>query len=172
MIEDTKNTPRCKTRAVMKFPPYEILDEASLREVRRFQVHPFGSIQETGERIPYNSGKKDFFTKTGREGFEGKASHPTQVAGLTRPAFHYDFKVPGDDNNYTVMWDYSVGLVRMTSFFKCRGYSKVGFSLLHIQAPLTETDHARENAQPQPGSQGHHLQHYGRLHQSPRCVFC
>jgi hypothetical protein len=23
------------------------------------------------------------------------------------------------------MWDYSVGLVRMTSFFKCRGYSKV-----------------------------------------------
>jgi hypothetical protein len=131
MIEDTKNTPRCKTRAVMKFPPYEILDEASLREVRRFQVHPFGSIQETGERIPYNSGKKDFFTKTGREGFE---------------AFHYDFKVPGDDNNYTVMWDYSVGLVRMTSFFKCRGYSKVGFSLLPIQAPLTEADHARKNA--------------------------
>jgi hypothetical protein len=24
------------------------------------------------------------------------------------------------------MWDYNVGLVRMTSFFKCRGYSKVG----------------------------------------------
>jgi hypothetical protein len=27
------------------------------------------------------------------------------------------------------MWDYSVGLVRMTSFFKCRGYSKVGSPL-------------------------------------------
>lgn len=114
----------------MNFAPFEPLDESSLREIRRFQVHPLGSIQETGERIPYNSGKKDFFTKTGREGFEGKASHPRQVAGLTRAVFHYDFKVPGDDNNYTVMWDYSVGLVRMTSFFKCRGYSKVGFSLL------------------------------------------
>ncbi|KAH6855786.1 hypothetical protein B0I37DRAFT_350926 [Chaetomium sp. MPI-CAGE-AT-0009] len=109
MTEDIKNTPRRKASAAINFPPFEVLDGPSLREVRKFQVHPFGSIQETGERIPYNSGKKDFFTKTGREGFE---------------AFHYDFKIPGDDTNYTVMWDYSVGLVRMTSFFKCRGYSK------------------------------------------------
>ncbi|KAK4033766.1 transcriptional repressor XBP1 [Parachaetomium inaequale] len=109
MIETNKNPSRGKSRAAVNFPPFEVLDEPSLREVRRFEVHPFGSIQETCERIPYNSGKKDFFSKTGREGFE---------------AFHYDFKVPGDDTNYTVMWDYSVGLVRMTSFFKCRGYSK------------------------------------------------
>ncbi|SPQ25240.1 3c4bbe02-ad65-48cc-8e6c-8c885a7ad15e [Thermothielavioides terrestris] len=84
-----------KTRGVVNFPPFEALDESSLREVRRFQVHPFGSIQETCERIPYNSGKKDFFSKTGREGFE---------------VFHYDFKIPGDDTPYTVMWDYNVGL--------------------------------------------------------------
>ncbi|KAK4125937.1 hypothetical protein N657DRAFT_283758 [Parathielavia appendiculata] len=109
MAENNRTLPRSRTRAAICFPPFENLDEASLREVRRFQVHPFGSIRETRERIPYNSGKKDFFSKTGREGFE---------------AFHYDFKVPGDDNTYTVMWDYSVGLVRMTSFFKCRGYSK------------------------------------------------
>ncbi|KAK4157352.1 hypothetical protein C8A00DRAFT_29780 [Chaetomidium leptoderma] len=106
---NTKTPPRGKAKGVINFPPFEVLDEASHREVRRFQVHPLGSIQDTCERIPYNSGKKDFFSKTGREGFE---------------AFHYDFKVPGDDTNYTVMWDYNVGLVRMTSFFKCRGYSK------------------------------------------------
>lgn len=39
--------------------------------------------------------------------------------------FQYIFKVPGDDTEYTVMWDYNVGLVRMTPFFKCCKYSKV-----------------------------------------------
>ncbi|KAK3906311.1 hypothetical protein C8A05DRAFT_29814 [Staphylotrichum tortipilum] len=100
---------RCRAKGVINYPPFEVLEEPALREVHRFQVRPFGSIQQTCERIPYNSGKKDFFSKTGREGFE---------------AFHYEFKVPGDDAIYRVMWDYNVGLVRMTSFFKCRGYSK------------------------------------------------
>lgn len=40
--------------------------------------------------------------------------------------FQYTFKVPGDDKEYTVMWDYNVGLVRVTPFFKCCKYSKVG----------------------------------------------
>lgn len=40
--------------------------------------------------------------------------------------FQYTFKVPGDDREYTVMWDYNVGLVRITPFFKCCKYSKVG----------------------------------------------
>ena len=71
MAENTKSTPRWKVKGVINFAPFEALDEASLREVRRFQVRPFGSIQDTCERIPYNSGKKDFFSKTGREGFEG-----------------------------------------------------------------------------------------------------
>lgn len=39
--------------------------------------------------------------------------------------FQYRFKAPGDDSEYTVMWDYNVGLVRMTPFFKCCKYSKV-----------------------------------------------
>lgn len=43
--------------------------------------------------------------------------------------FQYIFKVPGDDNEYTVMWDYNVGLVRMTPFFKCCKYSKVRYHL-------------------------------------------
>lgn len=40
--------------------------------------------------------------------------------------FKYDFRVPGDEMEYTVMWDYNVGLVRMTPFFKCCQYGKVG----------------------------------------------
>ena len=71
MAEHTKSTLRSKAKGDINFAPFEVLDEASLREVRRFQVRPFGSIRDTFERIPYNSGKKDFFSKTGREGFEG-----------------------------------------------------------------------------------------------------
>lgn len=33
-----------------------------------------------------------------------------------------DGEVPGD---FTVMWDYDVGLVRITPFFKCLGFAKV-----------------------------------------------
>jgi len=33
--------------------------------------------------------------------------------------------LPDDDVEYTVMWDYNVGLVRMTPFFKCCNYPKV-----------------------------------------------
>jgi hypothetical protein len=128
IMDNIKTPPPYKAKGTIHFSPFETLDEASLREVRKFQVHPLGSIRETCERIPYNSGKKDFFSKTGREGFEGKDATPGQGAGLTNAAFHYDFRVPGDDTNYTVMWDYNVGLVRMTSFFKCRGYSKVSAS--------------------------------------------
>lgn len=38
--------------------------------------------------------------------------------------FQYVFKIPGDETEYAVMWDYNVGLVRMTPFFKCCKYSK------------------------------------------------
>jgi hypothetical protein len=157
MAENTKSPPRYKVRGVINFPPFEDLDEASLREVRRFQVRPFGSIQTTCERIPYNSNKKDFFSKTGREGFEGMMNLDSPPdAQLTKPAFHYDFKVPGDETTYTIMWDYSVGLVRMTPFFKCRGYSKVSPPPVSVGTILTSEDLARENAQPEPGPQGPH----------------
>ena len=129
MTEDAKSSAKssakCKTKGIINFPPFEALDEAALREVRRFQVHPFGSIQDTCRRIPYNSGKKDFYSKTGREFFEGRSMTSVLNAGLTTAVFQYEFRIPGDDTLYTIMWDYSVGLVRMTPFFKCRGYSKV-----------------------------------------------
>lgn len=47
-----------------------------------------------------------------------------EVADVS-PVFHYDFKVPGDEKVYNVMWDYNIGLVRITPFFKCCKYSKV-----------------------------------------------
>lgn len=46
--------------------------------------------------------------------------------------FQYTFKVPGDDKEYAVMWDYNIGLVRITPFFKCCKYSKVSIPFLPI----------------------------------------
>lgn len=39
--------------------------------------------------------------------------------------FQYIFRVPGEPNKFTVMWDYDNGLVRITPFFKACNYSKV-----------------------------------------------
>jgi len=39
--------------------------------------------------------------------------------------FQYTFRVRGNDKEWTVMWDYNIGLVRITPFFKCLGYAKV-----------------------------------------------
>ena len=41
--------------------------------------------------------------------------------------FEYTFKLPGEEKSYRVMWDYNVGLVRMTPFFKSCKYGKVSF---------------------------------------------
>lgn len=72
MTENAKRPAKGRVKGVVNFPPFEALEEASLAQVRRFKVDPFGSIQDTCRRIPYNSGKKDFFSKTGREVFESK----------------------------------------------------------------------------------------------------
>jgi hypothetical protein len=67
--------PKSKAIGIVKYVPFEDLDEASFREIQRFQVHPFGKIHENCKHIPYNSGKKDFFEKTGRESFEGESTN-------------------------------------------------------------------------------------------------
>ncbi|KAJ4410005.1 hypothetical protein N0V82_009339 [Gnomoniopsis sp. IMI 355080] len=110
MVKDSGGFVKSKAKGTVNFPPFESLDEHCLREIRRYQIYPWGKIQEYCRHIPYNSGKKDFYDKTGRESFE---------------VFQYIFKVPGDETEYTVMWDYNIGLVRMTPFFKCCKYSKV-----------------------------------------------
>lgn len=44
---------------------------------------------------------------------------------LTIAVFQYNFRVPGDDTQYAMLWDYNIGLVRTTPLFKCTGHSKV-----------------------------------------------
>ncbi|KAI0457802.1 hypothetical protein F5B21DRAFT_520805 [Xylaria acuta] len=128
MPKDAAVFTKSKPKGAINFQPYEDLDEVSLHRVRRFQVYPLGKIQEYSRHIPYNSGKKDFFEKTGRESFE---------------VFQYVFKVPGDDAEYAVMWDYNIGLVRMTPFFKCCKYPKTTpAKMLNSNPGLKEITHS------------------------------
>ncbi|KAK7743029.1 hypothetical protein SLS63_000598 [Diaporthe eres] len=128
MAKESGGFVKSKAKGIVNFPPFENLDEGSLREVKRYQVYPYGKIQEYCRHIPYNSGKKDFYEKTGRESFE---------------VFQYIFKVPGDDSEYTVMWDYNVGLVRMTPFFKCCKYSKtMPAKMLNMNPGLRDITHS------------------------------
>ncbi|KAI1766251.1 hypothetical protein GGR53DRAFT_528923 [Hypoxylon sp. FL1150] len=120
--------PAGRPKGAINFLPHERLDEASQRLVRKFRVHRLGIIQHHARHIPYNSGKKDFFEKTGRESFE---------------VFQYDFKIPGDETDYTIMWDYNVGLVRMTPFFKCCKYPKTTpAKMLNLNPGLKEITHS------------------------------
>ncbi|KAI0417598.1 hypothetical protein F5X98DRAFT_363725 [Xylaria grammica] len=128
MPKDAAVFTKGKPKGTINFQPYENLDEVSLHQTRIFQVYPLGKIREYSRHIPYNSGKKDFFEKTGRESFE---------------VFQYVFKVPGDDAEYAVMWDYNVGLVRMTPFFKCCKYPKTTpAKMLNSNPGLKEITHS------------------------------
>lgn len=54
--------------------------------------------------------------------------------------FQYTFRVRGDDKEYVVMWDYNIGLVRITPFFKCCRYSKVRRPLLNVPLSFQGSD--------------------------------
>ncbi|KAI3322170.1 hypothetical protein HD806DRAFT_545366 [Xylariaceae sp. AK1471] len=128
MPKDAAVFTKSKPKGAINFQPHESLDDVSLRLVQKFQIYPLGKIKEYSRHIPYNSGKKDFYEKTGRESFE---------------VFQYVFKVPGDDAEYAVMWDYNVGLVRMTPFFKCCKYPKTTpAKMLNLNPGLKEITHS------------------------------
>jgi hypothetical protein len=155
MTKNGVGSAKVKIQGDITYPPFDHLDEGTKRKVETFGVDLMSGIQT--KNIPYsnktNDPKKDFFSKTGRESFEGmlclndncirvcsytdtasststSTSYPS--LDLTDPfpilaVFTYDFKVPDHDDNktWTVMWDYEIGLVRITPFFKCFKYAKV-----------------------------------------------
>ncbi|RFU27031.1 hypothetical protein B7463_g9296, partial [Scytalidium lignicola] len=128
MTKDGAVFAKGKVKGEVNFPPFQLLDSTTTRNVQKFQVFPLGKIDEFCRHIPYNSEKKSFLEKTGRESFE---------------VFQYTFKLPGEDKVYTVMWDYNVGLVRITPFFKCCKYSKTTpAKMLNMNPGLKEITHS------------------------------
>ncbi|KAK3390212.1 hypothetical protein B0H63DRAFT_108541 [Podospora didyma] len=149
LLKESKDFAKSKVKGVVNFLPFEDLNEESRREARRFQVRPFGAIVDNCRRIPYHSGKKDFFEKTGRDSFE-VFHYDFQIPLDIKAMIHKDVKIPvGDmkkqkeDTYHTVMWDYNVGLVRMTPFFKCLEYSKTTpAKMLNLNRGLRDITHS------------------------------
>jgi hypothetical protein len=71
MTKDAAVWTKAKIKGEINYPPFEHFDEETEREIKKFDVYPLGKIQEFSRHIPYNSEKKSFLEKTGRESFEG-----------------------------------------------------------------------------------------------------
>lgn len=63
-----------KPRGEIRYPPCEDRDEQLKKEHERFELFPMGEekISDFPRHVPYNSEKKSFLEKTGRECFEGR----------------------------------------------------------------------------------------------------
>jgi hypothetical protein len=70
MTKDGAVFTRSKAKGEIRYPPCDIRDNELAREHRRFEMYPMGDIEQYPRHIPYNSDKKTFQEKTGRESFE------------------------------------------------------------------------------------------------------
>jgi hypothetical protein len=69
------------------------------------------------------------------------------------------------------MWDYNIGLVRITPFFKCCKYSKVrAGSIMSSAMADFSIDYASQNVELKSRLKGNHPQHYWRSISSTRSV--
>ena len=73
MVKDAAVFTKGKVKGEIRFPPYENFNKETLKEIMKFNVYPLGRITAYPRHIPYNSEKKTFLEKTGRESFEGNA---------------------------------------------------------------------------------------------------
>ncbi|KAH8173113.1 APSES transcription factor Xbp1 [Sarocladium implicatum] len=93
----------------IRYPPFNNLDANAHRLAMRFNVEPLGAIVPSPRPVSYNSDKRELKAKTGLNKFH---------------VFQYSFQLEGEDKKWVVMWDFRLGLVRFTPFFKCLKYSK------------------------------------------------
>ena len=74
MSKDAAIFAKGKIKGEIRYGPCEIQDEDIAEQHARFQIYPMGHISDYCRHIPYNSEKKSFLEKTGRESFEGEAA--------------------------------------------------------------------------------------------------
>ena len=72
MSKDAAIFAKGKTKGEIRYRPCEIQTNEIAAQHERFKVFPMGHIADYCRHIPYNSDKKSFLEKTGRESFEGK----------------------------------------------------------------------------------------------------
>jgi hypothetical protein len=77
MSKDSAIFAKGEIRGEVRYPPYETPSEDVKKMLREFQVYPMTGLAEFCRHIPYNSEKKSFLEKTGRESFEGVETDPS-----------------------------------------------------------------------------------------------
>ncbi|KAJ5374488.1 hypothetical protein N7517_006494 [Penicillium concentricum] len=133
MAKDAPIFRRGKIQGECRYPPCEERDAELEKAHREFSLRPLGNIADYPRHIPYASDKKTFQGKTGRDSFH---------------VFQYTFQIPGEEKEWHVMWDYNIGIVRITHLFKCNGYSKA--------------NHPSQDAGPEPRPPRYLSQHHRR----------
>lgn len=73
MSKDAAIFAKGKIQGEIRYRPCEYQDEEIAEQHRLFKVYPMGKIAEYCRHIPYNSEKKSFLERTGRESFEGNS---------------------------------------------------------------------------------------------------
>lgn len=71
MSKDAAIFAKGKVKGEVRYKPCEIQTADIAKQHVKFQVYPIGQIADFCRHIPYNSEKKAFSEKTGRESFEG-----------------------------------------------------------------------------------------------------
>ena len=71
MSKDIAIYAKGKIKGEIRYTPCEIQDAEIKQQHERFHVYPTSQIADSCKHIPYNSEKKSFLEKTGRESFEG-----------------------------------------------------------------------------------------------------
>lgn len=66
----------------LRYPPCEERDEQLAKIHREFHLHPIGKIADYPRHIPYQSDKKSFQEKTGRDSFHGTSVPSLALSSL------------------------------------------------------------------------------------------
>lgn len=144
LVKDAAIFIRGTAKEPINYPPFECMEHAVCltsqqqdelaRQHDHFQIFPSGRgddgfIADYQRHIPYSSEKKAFYGKTNRDAFEGIIQHHVaclEIVLTMLVVFQYTFRMPDDPTKvHLVMWDYQIGLVRITPFFKALKFSKV-----------------------------------------------
>ncbi|RMZ77281.1 hypothetical protein DV737_g4461, partial [Chaetothyriales sp. CBS 132003] len=95
IVKDQPVFTRGPPRGEVRYPPFEYDNPSLFAYHQQFDMFPMEDIGAYPRHIPYNSEKKLFQEKTGRDFFE---------------VYQYQFKMPGSEQSYTLLWDYNIGL--------------------------------------------------------------
>ncbi len=152
-------------RGECRYPPCEHQDDVLAAHYQQYEIHPMGHIAEFPRHIPYNSEKKSFLEKTGRESFEGR---PLQTLSSCHMLIHNSVPVQlqGSWRREDILHD--VGLQHWTcsdnSLVQVQRILKGVISMPSTSLPRETdiADYSCQDAQPKPWSSGHMSQYHGR----------